>query len=422
MNILLKKVLIADPGSPYFNTVKDVFIQDGFIQTIADEINTAADKVMEEGNVIASPGWIDVFADFTDPGFEYKETLESGAAAAAAGGYTKVFVVPNTQPVIANKTQVSYIVQKSKELPVDILPLGAVSKGIEGKELAEMYDMFYSGAIAFSDGLQPVQSAGIMLKALQYVKAFNGVLIQLPVDKSINAHGLMNEGVVSTQLGLPGLPTVAEELMIQRDIELVKYTDSKLHITGISTAKSIQLIKDAKAAGLNVTCSVTPYHLYFCDEDLRSYDTNLKVKPPLRTAADRDALRQAVTDGIIDCIATHHIPQHWDDKTCEFEYAKPGMIGLQTTFAAVQTVLPQLSNEQLVRLFSANAARIFNLPAATIQEGKRAELTLFNRSEKAVLTPENNKSQSGNSPFINKELNGRVIGIVNKGVLFLNTL
>jgi len=420
MNILLKKVLIADTNSSYFNAVKDIFVQDGIIQIVDDNINAEADYVLNEPNLIASPGWIDVFADFADPGFEQKETLESGAAAAIAGGFTRVFVVPNTQPVLSTKTQVSYIVQKSKDTPVNILPIGSISKGGEGKELAEMYDMYYSGAVAFSDGLQPVQSAGIMLKALQYVKAFDGVLIQLPIDKSINAHGLMNEGIVSTQLGLPGVPAIAEELMIQRDIELLKYTGSKLHITGVSTAKSVELIKEAKKQGLNVTCSVTPYHLYFCDEDLRSYDTNLKVRPPLRTAADRAALRQAVLDGHIDCIATHHIPQHWDDKTCEFEYAKPGMIGLQTAFAVVQTVLPLLTDEQLVKLFSVNPAKIFNLPVANIREGRRAELTLFSRTGKTRLSEEYNKSKSGNTPFLHKELNGRVAGVVNKGDLFLN--
>lgn len=420
MNILLKKVLITDTVSPYFNTVKDVFVQDGIIQTISDNINVVADNIVEEQDIIASPGWIDVFADFADPGFEHKETLETGAAAAVAGGFAQVFIIPNTQPVISTKTGVGYVVQQSKALPVNILPIGAVSKNGEGKELAEMYDMYYGGAVAFSDGLQPVQSAGILLKALQYVKAFDGVVIQLPVDKSINAHGLMNEGIVSTQLGLPGVPAIAEELIIQRDIELLKYTGSKLHITGISTAKSAELIKAAKKEGLNITCSVTPYHLYFCDEDLRSYDTNLKVKPPLRTAADREALRQAVADGSIDCIATHHIPQHWDDKTCEFEYAKSGMIGLQTAFAIVQTALPRLTNEQLVKLFATNAASIFNLPVTTIQEGKNAAITLFSRTAKTVLTEETNKSKSGNTPFLNKELSGRVAGVINKGVVFLN--
>ncbi len=420
MNILLKKVLIADSISSHYNTVKDIFIQDGSIHSIGEDITRAADTIIDGTHLIASPGWIDVFADFADPGFEHKETLATGAAAAVAGGFTRVFVLPNTQPVTASKTGVEYIVQKSTALPVHIHPLGAVTRLCEGKELAEMYDMQNSGAIAFSDGLSPVQSSGILVKALQYVKAFGGVLVQVPVDKSIGAQGLMNEGIISTQLGLPGMPAIGEELIIQRDIELLRYTGSRLHITGISTANSIALIKKAKEDGLDITCSVTPYHLLFCDEDVQTYDTNLKVNPPLRTAADRTALQQAVTDGLVDCVATHHLPQHWDDKTCEFEYARPGMTGLQTAFVTVQTALPELSNERLVNIFSANARRIFGLPGATIEEGEKAELTVFTHGGKTILSAENNKSKSLNTPLLNRELTGTVVAVVNKGNLFRN--
>ena len=420
MNILLKKVLIADSLSPHFNTIKDIFIKDGSIRKIGSDIDEAADTIINTPNLMASQGWVDVFADFADPGFENKETLETGAAVAIAGGFTQVFVLPNTQPVIDKKTQVNYIVQQTKHLPATIRPLGAISKLCEGKELAEMYDMYQSGAVAFTDGLQPVQSAGIMVKALQYIKAFNGVLMQVPIDKSIGAQGLMNEGIISTQLGLPGMPALAEELIIQRDIELLRYTGSRLHITGISTANSITLIKRAKQERLDITCSVTPYHLMFCDEDLQSYDTNLKVNPPLRTAADRTALQQAVADGWIDCIASHHLPQHWDDKTCEFEYAKPGMTGLQTAFAIVQTVLPDLSSDLLVNIFSANARKIFGLPETIIKEGQNAEITLFSREQNTTLTTENNKSKSLNTPLLNTKLKGKVVAVVNKGNLFLN--
>ena len=253
---------------------------------------------------------------------------------------------------------------------------------------------------------------------MQYVKALNGVLIQIPQDKSINASGLINEGVVSTRLGLPGLPAIAEELIIARDIELTEYTNSALHFTGISTAKSVELIKAAKNKGLNITCSVTPYHLFFCDEDLQSYNTNLKVNPPLRNRENMMALRNAVLNGDIDCIASHHIPQDWDSKTCEFEYAKPGMIGLQTAYSVVQTVLPELPSEKIAALFSVNAGKIFQLPAS-IKEGEKASLTLFNRNE-FVFTKEKNKSKSFNSPFFNVELKGSVVGVVSKGALILN--
>jgi len=419
MKILLKQVTIADPLSSFNGSVKDILIIDGIVSQVADSIADESGAYIVN-NGIVSPGWVDIFSHFCDPGLEYRETLESGAAAAAAGGFTQVFVLPNTNPAVQNKSQVEYIVQKSKHLPVTIHPLGAVTKGLEGKELAEMYDMQNSGAVAFSDGTQPVQSPGLMLKALQYVKAFNGVVIQLPLDKSIGQHGLMNEGIISTRLGLPGMPAIAEELIIQRDIELLKYTGSKLHITGVSTAKGLGLIQKAKEEGLNITCSVAPYQLYFCDEDLQGYDTNLKVNPPLRTRTDMMALREAVRNGLVDCIATHHLPQNWDSKTCEFEYAKNGMLGLQTGYAVVNTAVPGLTTNRVVELFSLNARRIFNLPLVTVQQGAVAEFTLFAAAEEFVLLKKDIKSKSYNTPFIQVPLTGRVAGIIAKGAIIEN--
>lgn len=419
MKILLKQVTIADPLSPFNGSVKDILIVDGIVSQVADDIAGESGTHIANGGTI-SPGWVDIFSHFCDPGLEYRETLESGAAAAAAGGFTQVFVLPNTNPAVQNKSQVEYIVQKSKYLPVTIHPLGAVTKGLEGKELAEMYDMQNSGAAAFSDGIQPVQSPGLMLKALQYVKAFNGVVIQLPLDKSIGQHGLMNEGIISTRLGLPGMPAIAEELIIQRDIELLKYTGSKLHITGVSTAKGLGLIQKGKEEGLEITCSVAPYQLYFCDEDLQGYDTNLKVNPPLRTRTDMMALREAVQNGLVDCIATHHLPQNWDAKTCEFEYAKNGMLGLQTAYAVVNTAVPGLTTNRVIDLFSLNARRIFNLPLVTVQEGAAAEFTLFAPAEQFILRKEDIKSKSYNTPFIKVPLTGNVAGIIAKGAIIEN--
>lgn len=417
MNILLKQVSIADPQSPYNGTVKDILITDGMIREIGD-ITVAAEQVVDgHGSTLVSPGWVDCFSHFCDPGLEYRETLESGAAAAVAGGYTTVFTLPDTAPPIHTKSQVEYIVRKAAGLPVHIRPLGAVTKSLEGKELAEMYDMYNSGAVAFSDGLSPVQSAGLMVKALQYVKAFDGVVIQVPVDKSIGQFGLMHEGIVSTQLGLPGIPALAEELIIARDIKLARYAGSKLHFAGVTLPKSIEYINRAKEAGLQVSCSVTPYHLLFCDEDLVHYDTNLKVNPPLRTRADMIALRDAVRKGWVDAIASFHIPHNWDSKTCEFEYAKPGMIGLQTAFAAVQTAIPDLGNDQLANLFSVHARQIFHLPSATIDAGQPAELTLFNREGSTTLTTANNASKSANSPLFERQLQGSVQGIIAKGTI-----
>ncbi|NCI46217.1 dihydroorotase [Sediminibacterium soli] len=420
MKILVRQATIADPASASNGQVQDILIIDNTITRIAPRIEETADHTIAAKGLMVSPGWVDVFADFADPGYEFRETIASGAAAAAAGGFTRVFVIPNTSPVVENKTQVEYIVNQSASLPVTVHPLGAVTKAAEGKELAEMFDMRNSGAIAFSDGISPVQSPGLLLKALQYTKAFEGVLIQVPVDKSIGAGGLINEGIVSTRLGLPGIPGIGEEISLRRDIDLLRYTQSRLHITGVSLAASAELVRAAKKEGLQVTCSVTPYHLFFCDEDLAEYDTNLKVSPPLRSRADMLALRKAVVDGTVDCIASHHFPYDWDHKHCEFEYAKNGMGGLETVFAAVNHVLPELSAEAMVKLFSLNARAIFGLPDAVIAEGAPAELSFFSRKGTTLLQQQQSRSKSSNSAFFGKELNGTVAGIVHKGHLIVN--
>jgi dihydroorotase len=416
MNILLKQVLIADPNSPFNRQQVDIFIENSLIKQIGSLHDASAEIVINEPDLIVSPGWVDVFANFCEPGFEYKETLETGSSCAAAGGFTRVFALPNTKPVIDNKSLIEYVALKSEDLPIFIHPMGAISQKTEGNTLAEMYDMRNSGAVAFTDGIHPVQSSGLFLKALQYVKAFNGVLIQVPIDQSIGASGLMNEGIVSTQLGLPGIPAISEESMLKRDIDLVRYTDSKLHFTGISSSQSLQLIKDAKTEGLSITCSVTPYHLFFCDEDLHDYNTYLKVNPPLRTRKDMLALREGIIDGTIDCIASHHFPQDWDHKVCEFEYAAFGMTGLQTAFSAVNHLMKDLSNDRLIDLFSNNARNIFGLPSSIIKEGNTAELTIFNKTATALF---NNKSKSSNSAFAKITLQGLVKGIVNKGNIYL---
>jgi dihydroorotase len=280
-----------------------------------------------------------------------------------------------------------------------------------------MYDMHQSGAVAFSDGLCPLQSSGMVLKALQYLKAIRKTVIQLPDDRSLSGHGLMNEGITSTRLGLPGSPAIAEQMMVTRDIELAKYTEGKLHITGVSTARSIALIKEAKQNGIDITCSVTPYHLFFTEDDLSAYDTNLKVSPPLRTTADRQALKEALMDGTIDCIASHHLPQHYDNKVVEFEYAKNGMIGLETSFSAVRTAVPDLPLENLIALFTSSPRKLFDLPEQTIQVNTPASLCLF--LPNAEWTPQVFYSKSKNSPFTGKRLIGKPLGIIHKDKLFL---
>jgi len=419
MTILLSQVKIADTRSPFNGLVKDILIKDQQIVSITDKYKGEAEQTFDLKNSTVSPGFIDPFVHFCDPGMEHRETLTSGANAAIQGGFTTVFVVPNTTPVIDNKSQVSYVKQHSQQLPIHILPIGALSKKIEGKDLAEMIDMNSNGAVAFSDGLYPVQSTLLFLKALQYVKAFDGVVIQMPIDKSLGSLGLMNEGILSTKLGLPGIPAIAEELIISRDIELLKYTNSQLHITGVSTEKGIALIRNAKKEGLNITCSVTPYHLFFTEEDLKDYNTLLKVFPPLRTKQDQAALFKAIEDGTIDCITSHHMPQDWDAKTIEFENAKAGMASIETSFASVIQLFPNLSDNRIAELFSLNACRIFKLDHAVIDEGATANLTFYNKTETTLLSQKDSKSKSANSPFWDIKLNGKIKGVFTKGKLHL---
>jgi dihydroorotase len=404
MSTLIRQATIADPRSPLNGQKVDIFIKNGVIEQIAPTIETEAAETIAGDNLIVTPGFTDIFSHFCDPGLEHKETLETGTAAALKGGYTRILTVPNTKPVVHNKSQVEYVVQKSKHLKVDIIPIGAITQNCEGKELAEMHDMHASGAVAFSDGLHPVQNSQVLLKALQYVKAFNGIVIQVPDEQNLSRTGLVNEGIVSTRLGLPGKPALAETLMLARDIELLRYTGSKLHFTGISTAASVELIRRAKNDGLQVTCSVSPYHLWFSDEDLADYDTNLKVNPPLRTPEDVQALRNAVFDGTIDCIASHHQPHDWDSKVCEFEYAKYGMEGLESCFAATATVLPQLSAERLAELFAIHPSDIFGLTLPVIEEGAKANMTVYQKGVTKVFDENNIASKSKNNALIGKTL------------------
>ncbi len=416
MKVLIKRANIVSPSSPFHGTLQDILIENGIITDIGNELKSSADKTIEKDGLHVSSGWVDCFANFCDPGQEFKETLETGASAAAAGGFTQVMLVPNTSPVVYNKSQVEYLIQKSKGLPVQIFPIGSVTKNAEGKELSEMYDMHNTGAVAFSDGTNPVQSSGILQKALEYILAIDATIIQLPDDKSIGSSGLMNEGAISTRLGLAGKPSISEELMIARDIELARYTNSKIHFTGISTAKSLELVAAAKKGNLRVTCSVTPYHLFFYEDDLVTYDTNLKVNPPLRTKKDRDALRDGIKTGTVDFIASHHQPQDWDNKVCEFEYAKNGMEGLESVFGVAGAC--GISMEQFVKMQTENIRAIFKIEETLIDTGKKANVTLFNPGEEYVFEEMDIVSKSKNNSFIGKKLKGRVIGIINGEKLF----
>jgi dihydroorotase len=421
MTILIQQAKITDLNSPYNGTKQDLLIENGVITQIGDLKNIKADKNIASPNLHASIGWVDCFAHFCDPGLEYKETIDTGIEAAATGGYTEVMILPHTAPAITGKSQVEYILKRAENKKVKIHPLGAISKNIEGKDLAEMYDMQKAGAIAFTDGLKPVQSGGLFLKALQYVKAFNGTIIQLPDDKTIGQNGLMHEGIKSTQLGLPGKPMIAEEIAVARDLRLLQYTESKLHLTGITSPKSVEQIEVAKREGLDVSCSVSPAHFFFTDEDLSDYNTHLKLNTPLRTTADQILLKKALISGKIDCIASHHLPHEYDSKICEFENAQPGMIALETSYAAIQTAMDiELSPEKWVQLVAHNTRKIFNIDEPIIDLNHSANITLFDPNIEYTFTEAHIRSKSKNSPFIGKTLKGKVIGTILEQHLHIN--
>lgn len=421
MKILIRNAEITGAESNINGQKLDILIIDGKIEEIGKLDTIEADKTIQFNDLVVSPGWVEIFSNFADPGYEYKETISSGAKAAAKGGFTDVFVIPNTKPVLDAKAQIEYITTRSLLQPVNVYPIAAVTKNTQGNELSEMYDMHQSGAIAFSDGLHPVQSSGIMLKALQYIKSVQGTLIQIPDDTSIGTHGLINEGIISTSLGLPGKPVIAEEVMIARDLKLLEYTDSKIHFTGVSSPVSLQYIQEAKEKGLQVTCSVTPYHLFFSDEDLLQYDTNLKVYPHLRTRKQKDLLKEAVLNGTIDCIATHHMPHETDSKGIEFEYAKYGMIGLETCLNLLLAAIPEISTQQIANLLSLNQRKIFGLQQNCFQKGAKASLTLYSKNGSNLISENFFQSKSKNSPLTGKELPGVVYGIINKEIVFLNS-
>jgi dihydroorotase len=416
MKAMLRQARIVAPGTENHSHIKDILVENGIIIDISDHSSADFDKEIISDSLHVSCGWVDLFAHIPDPGHEFRETIQSGAESAAAGGFTDVFISPNTQPAVSTKAQVDYIIQQSVPLPVNLYPIGAVSKHTQGKELAEMYDMYASGARCFSDGFNSVQHPNLLIKALQYVKQHEGLIIQIPDDHSLSAHGLVHEGLVSTQMGLPGKPAIAEELMIARDIALLRYTESRLHITGVSTRNGLDLITHAKKEGLDITCSVTPYHLMFTENDLSDYDTNLKVNPPLRSDSDRLALIDGIKNGWIDAITSHHLPLHQDEKDCPFEEAKYGMNTLETTFSMLTHVLGY--DDAWINCLTNAPRKIAGLPLPTISVGSTATLTLFDPTISTNYEKTNIRSKSYNTPFVNKSIPGKVLGIINKKRLF----
>lgn len=412
--MLLKNVrIVTDISAPDDHSRQDIRIRDGIIESIGSLHPEQGEVTQSWENAFVSPGWLDIGAQIGDPGFEHREDLYSAAQAAATGGFTAIACFPNTHPVVHSKSEVLYIRNKSAREAVHFYPIGAISQDCNGKDLAELFDMHTAGAIAFSDGSNPLQDAGLLLRALQYASAFNGLIINHPHHKTVAAGGQIHEGVVSTSLGLKGLPSLAEELMVQRDLSLLEYAGGRLHLHLLSSAKSVALVRAAKQAGLNITCSVAVANLCFTDERLTSFHSNWKVLPPLRSAADGNALLEGLLDGTIDFISSNHAPWDEESKNLEFPYAEFGMIGLETTFSLCRTFLGNtLSIKDLVEKMSLRPRQILGLPIPEIKPGARADLTIFDPDAEWILSEADIRSKSRNTPFFGQKLKGKVLGIV----------
>lgn len=414
MNLLIKSATIIDPNSPFHQQVADILIEKGFISKIAPNLEADAELIEADGQYVV-PGFFDLNCNIGELGLETKEDLHTGTAAAAAGGFTGVALMPNTAPPVHSKSEVEYLLNRAKKNLVDVYPLGTISHKREGKDLAEMYDMFLSGAKAFTDGNRPVQDAGLMERALLYAQGFDALILSYPEDTAIAGKAKVNEGEISTYLGMKGIPPLAEELMIARDLYLAEYTGSRIHFTTISTTRSVELIREAKKKHIEVTCDVAAHHLVLTDEALTGFDSLYKVKPPLRTQDDVDALLKGLKDGTIDAIVSQHTPHEVEFKDVEFEVAEFGIIGLQTAFSLA--LKAGLDIDTIVKKMSVNPRQILNIDIPVIAEGKEVNIALLDPNAEWEYTKNNNRSKSYNSPFIGQNLKGKVMLTCNNNYL-----
>lgn len=411
MAFLLKGAHVVDPQVG-LDGFRDVLIEDGKIAAVSEALEAPAGaEVIDAHDKYLVPGLVDMHVHFRDPGYEYKETIETGSAAAVHGGFTDVATMPNTDPVTDTGAEVRYQIDRAHAAGLcHVRPIGAMTRGEKGDSLAEIGDMVIEGASAFSDDGHGVQSAGMMRTCMEYIAQFDRVALAHCEIESLSGHGVINEGRASTRLGMFGWPALAEELEIYRDIELVRLTNCPLHICHISTRKGLDLVRAAKADGLPVTCEVTPHHLFLCEDDITdTYDTNLKMNPPLRTADDAAALREGVLDGSIDCIVTDHAPHAPHEKDCEWEISFFGIVGLETSLPLMLQNLVdtgKMSWARLVEVMAVNPRRLLRLEPVSIVEGSSADLTLIDPKKSVEITPEYLKSRSKNSAWLGQTLTG----------------
>jgi dihydroorotase len=424
MKIILKNVTLVNPFQN-LNKKSDILIEDGIIKKI-DEIKKeelkSADQIIELDGKYCSPGFFDMHVHLREPGREDEETVQSGCNAAATGGFTGVACMPNTSPAADSAEIIRYIKEKAKNHLVEVFPVAAATLDRKGEALSPMYELFEAGAVAFSDDGVAIKTASVLRNALEYSINFGTPIIEHCEDESL-ADGVMNESVVSTMLGLPAIPNVAEDLIVMRDIMLAEFTGGKVHIAHISSKNAVDLVRQAKKKGIKVTAEVAPHHFCLTDDSLKSFDTNYKMNPPLRTSEDVEAMIAGLVDGTIDCIASDHAPHSIEEKEMEFIYAPNGILGLETQVGIVFSELlhkKKLTLEQIIEKMAINPRKILNIPVPKIEVGESANLTIFDPD--LVWTVEVNKfkSKSKNSPFDKKLLTGKAIGVINQSKIYFD--
>ncbi len=415
MQLLLKQVKIIDPTSSNHQQIKDIFIRDGTIEAIRNSISKDVQTIKVEGACV-SPGWMDLGAYVGEPGFEQVETMQSLSNAATRGGFTTVAVLPNTQPVLHSKSEINFIRRNESSLITSILPLGAITRDSAGVDMAEILDMHHAGALAFTDGKKSIQHPGVLLRSLEYVKSFDGIIINSPHQSGVSPEGMIHEGSVSVSLGLRGLPDLMEVLMVKRDIDLLRYANSRLHILNVSSQDSLPIIAAAKEEGLRISCSVPAMNLEASVDRIGDFDVNYKVLPPLRSEKNRQALIDAVREGVIDFITSNHRPVDIEEKKLEFAYASFGVSSLETTYSSISKAFGRnRSQTHIVDALAINNRKIFGLDIPTIERGRAAELTIFHPGLNTYYDRTQFASKSKNNPYLDQELPGKVLGIVNKG-------
>ncbi len=424
MTFLLQNARVIDPVTN-LDTITDILIENGIIKKIKKNITSdTGTKKLDLSGKIVTPGFIDMHVHLREPGFEYKETIETGCTAAANGGFTAVCCMPNTNPCIDNAEVVEYVKTKARNALdgiVDVYPIAAATKNREGNELSPMAELVEAGAVAFSDDGSPIEKAQMMRLALEYSKMYDVPIIQHAQDMSMTKGGLMNEGITSTSLGMNGMPSIAEDLIASRDIIILEYAGGNYHLAHVSTKGTVELVRQAKKKGLKISCEVAPHHFVLTDEAVRSFDTNTKMNPPLRTQEDIDAILAGLLDGTIDAIATDHAPHSFDEKEVEYCNAPFGIVGLETAIGLSITFLIQkkiLTWKQLIEKLSTNPRKLLKLTELKIAEGAEANLTIIDPQLEWVVNPKELKSKSKNTPFGGMKLTGKSVGIFNHDKLF----